>query len=127
MNIINRQFRIYDYIYFCVAVVLFGIFSYFNAIRFENPLFPNRTTFFLNTQLFSAIINLGISFLISWVYSCFCKSASWFKVTTGVFIMVLCQSAIYSIVREDVVLVVLTSLFCFPGAVIGAALALSKR
>lgn len=68
--------------------------------------------------------------IVTSIYTSLCGSSSWAKVTSGAVIMFLSSAVVFSLIRQNITLIVFASLFSFPGAIFGAiqpASLLAKR
>lgn len=98
-----------------MAAVLVALLTHPLAVSFERPTF--------NVRLLMSLGYFGMAMCLTFAYCLKQQSTQWGKVAIAAVLMLLTAAAVYSFVRQELVLLVYSSLFCLPGAVFGAALA----
>lgn len=114
----TQRFAILDCAYWSAAAILAGAVAHPLAARFDPPS--------LSVRLLTAAVYLTMAAALAWGYRSMCSSATWRKVTLGALLMPITAAVVYSVTRQELVLLVYPSLFCLPGAVFGAALASAR-
>lgn len=112
-----NTFNVVKFLSLLVCLIVVIILVHPGAESFQLPIFANRIQMsavcFVVALVFSSFICLYDNHPRSWKFS-----------IIGGGIMVITASITYSIIRQEIVLIVLPSLFCLPGSAIGGILVL---
>lgn len=111
----NRFLSTPDVIYICSIGVSSVFLAYHFAGEFDMPL--------LGTRVFASLIYFSIALCLTFVHVLSSRTTRWPIAIAGGLLGLFVASITYSIVRQELVLIVYPSLFCLPGALFGAVVA----
>lgn len=104
-----------DLTYWCIGAIVTGLFARPLAISFAKIFLPQRAL--------AATGYFCIAICLTFLYCSRRPLPSRTKVTIGAFAMLISASVVYSIARQQLVLIVYPACFCLPGAIFGSMLA----
>lgn len=104
-----------DAVYWCAMTVLSAIFALPFARSFASPV--------LQVSLVRSLVYMALALCLTFAYCLKSPSSNQTKAVVGALCMMAACAVVYSLVRQELVLLVYPSLFCLPGALFGVALA----
>lgn len=106
----SLQFR--EYLYWCSSSLLSGMLAVPSARSFGLPNF-----WFC---LIEDVLYLMLAIILTYIYTYLCGNRNWAKIVIGAVVMFMSSAVVFSLIRQNITLVVFASLFSFPGAIFGA-------